>query len=29
MMTTTIAVGLVTTVLILIFTFYVYRDEIR
>ena len=28
-MTTTIAVGLVTTVLILIFTFYVYRDEIR
>ena len=28
-MTTTIAVGLITTVLILVFTFYVYRDDIK
>jgi len=28
-MTTTIAVGLVTTVLILVFTFFVYRDDIK
>ena len=28
-MTTTIAVGLITTVLILVFTFYVYKDDIH